>query len=87
MTSQVEFAVRAQSEARVALAYEPTNTVTNFYEVIIGSDHGNDVIVEYTDENGQRSEEKRLSTPQLLTNSVYIPFWIRWTDGILSIGS
>ena len=87
MTSQVEFAVRAQSEARVALAYETTNTLTNFYEVIIGSDHGNDVIVEYTDENGQRSEEKRLSTPQLLTNSVYIPFWIRWTDGILSIGS
>ena len=69
VTSHVEFAVRAAAEARIALAYEPTNTTGNFYEVILGSSSGSDIIVEHTDEQGRREEMDRAMTSQVVHES------------------
>ena len=86
VTSHVEFAVRAAAEARIALAYEPTNTTGNFYEVILGSSSGSDVIVERTDEQGRKEELDRAMTSQVVHESYYKQFWIKWSDLLLTIG-
>ncbi|KAG7203042.1 hypothetical protein KM043_010167 [Ampulex compressa] len=82
VTRQIQFRVKAANDAHVALTTGP-NEGEPMYEVFIGGWSNSKSVIR---KNRTKPEVAEAETPGILSADEYRGFWIRWTDGVLTVG-
>ncbi|XP_034177579.1 uncharacterized protein LOC117603005 isoform X4 [Osmia lignaria lignaria] len=81
-SGQIQFRVKAANDAHVALTTGP-HEGEPMYEVFIGGwSNGKSVIRK----NRSKPDVAEVETPGILSGDEYRGFWIRWSDGVVSVG-
>lgn len=78
----VQFRVRATNDAHLALSSEPNETHP-MIEVFIGGWQNSKSVIRY---NQSKPEVAEADTPNILSPQELRGFWIRVTDGIVTVG-
>ncbi|KAL6437001.1 hypothetical protein ACFW04_004965 [Cataglyphis niger] len=79
---QIQFRVKASNDAHIALTTGPQEG-DPMYEVFIGGWSNSKSVIR---RNRTKPEVAEVETPDILSGDEYRGFWIRWNDGILTVG-
>ncbi|XP_076234199.1 uncharacterized protein LOC143179071 isoform X3 [Calliopsis andreniformis] len=81
-SGQIQFRIKAANDAHIALTTGPQEGEP-MYEVFIGGWSNSKSVIR---KNRTKPEVAEVETPGILSADEYRGFWIRWSDGVLSVG-
>nr|XP_012150292.1 PREDICTED: uncharacterized protein LOC100878241 isoform X4 [Megachile rotundata] len=81
-SGQIQFRVKAANDAHIALTTGPSEGEP-MYEVFIGGWSNSKSVIR---KNRTKPEAAEVDTPGILSADEFRGFWIRWSDGVLSVG-
>ncbi|XP_018313269.1 uncharacterized protein [Mycetomoellerius zeteki] len=79
---QIQFRIKAPNDAHIALTTGPQEG-DPMYEVFIGGWNNSKSVVR---KNRAKPEVAETETPDILNGDEYRGFWIRWDNGVLTVG-